>query len=265
MNDHELAKWLAVEAGNLLLEVRGDIEPLAEDQAAQYDIVALGNLGDKTANDFLMRELKSHRPEDFVLSEESADPRARLEAKRVWIVDPLDGTSSFSRGYPGFAVQVALWEFDAQTPGRITAAAVCVPMIGTTLSTGDVVESNELIDSQSGSIRFVSSPTSPPAKLDDLAKHLSNAFSLPVSFERRGSVGAKVVHIVSGHADIYVNTRGFNEWDIAAPIAIAHHFGLVSVLPDGSKFEFNQPDVTVAGAVITRPEYLDAILEITAE
>ena len=265
MNDHELAKWLAVEAGNLLLEVRGDITPLAEGQSAEYDITALGNLGDKTANDFLIDQLQTHRPDDFVLSEESADPRARLDSQRVWIIDPLDGTSSFSRGYPGFAVQVALWEFAAATPGKITAAAVCVPMIGTTLATGDVVDSSELLNHRSDAIRFVSSPTNPPAKLDDLAKHLSNTFSLPVSFERRGSVGAKVVHIISGHADAYVNTRGFNEWDIAAPMAVAHHFGLVSALPDGSPFEFNQPDVTVAGAVITRPAYLDAILEVIAE
>ena len=265
MNDYELAKWLAQEAGQLLMEVRGDIAELAEGQEPDYDIEQLGKVGDRTANDFLIRQLKTYRPGDFVLSEESRDPRERLGAERLWIIDPLDGTSSFSRGYPGFAVQVALWEATATTPGKITAAAVCVPMIGVTLTTGDLQDSIDLDQIEAEVIRFVSSPTSPPEKLDQVAQKLTESFAKPVSHERRGSVGAKVIHIISGHADIYLNTRGFNEWDIAAPVAVAHHYGLASALPDGSAFEFNQPDVTVAGAVISRPKYLPEILKAIAE
>ena len=43
-----------------------------------------------------MALLGEHRPSDAVLSEEGKDDKARLEADRVWIVDPLDGTREFS-------------------------------------------------------------------------------------------------------------------------------------------------------------------------
>ena len=55
------------------------------------------------------------RPGDVVLSEEGADDPARLAARRVWIVDPLDGTREF--GEPGrtdWAVHVALWDAERQ-------------------------------------------------------------------------------------------------------------------------------------------------------
>ena len=47
-------------------------------------------------------------PEDAWLSEERADDRARLQRRRVWVVDPIDGTRAFASGLPEFAISVAL-------------------------------------------------------------------------------------------------------------------------------------------------------------
>ena len=52
--------------------------------------------GDRQAHELLVRELAAARPADAVLSEEGADDTARLDAERVWVVDPLDGTREFS-------------------------------------------------------------------------------------------------------------------------------------------------------------------------
>ena len=71
----------------------------------------LRKAGDRLSHEFLTAELAARRPGDVVLSEEGADNPARLAARRVWIVDPLDGTREF--GEPGrtdWAVHVALWE-----------------------------------------------------------------------------------------------------------------------------------------------------------
>ena len=70
-----------------------------------------------------------------MLSEEGADDHARLTARRVWIVDPLDGTREF--GEPDrtdWAVHVALWE-----QGELTAGAVALPAQGMVLSTAEPV------------------------------------------------------------------------------------------------------------------------------
>ena len=73
-----------------------------------------------------------------MLSEEGADNPARLSARRVWIVDPLDGTREF--GEPGrtdWAVHVALWERQrpAAAPATYFAGAVALPAQGKVLST----------------------------------------------------------------------------------------------------------------------------------
>ena len=103
-DDHTLARDLAGQAGTRLLELRA--------QGGDPDV--LRKAGDRLSHEFLTAALAGARPGDVVMSEEGADNPARLTARRVWIVDPLDGTREF--GEPGrtdWAVHVALWESDA--------------------------------------------------------------------------------------------------------------------------------------------------------
>ena len=83
--DDLLAHELAAEAGERLLKLR----------AGGGDATALRKAGDRQSHEFLAAELARLRPGDAVLSEEGADDHARLSARRVWIVDPLDGTREF--------------------------------------------------------------------------------------------------------------------------------------------------------------------------
>ena len=83
MTDAELAAHLAHIAGRLLLEVR---------DSGLISGKALGDAGDKTANQFLCHALRQQRPEDGLLSEEEKDSAERLTKTRVWIVDQVDGT-----------------------------------------------------------------------------------------------------------------------------------------------------------------------------
>ncbi len=120
-DDHALARDLAEQAGQRLVELRA--------HGGNPDV--LRKAGDRLSHEFLTRELADRRPGDVVLSEEGADDPARLDARRVWIVDPLDGTREF--GEPGrtdWAVHVALWEktererSDASGPGDLLAPSL---------------------------------------------------------------------------------------------------------------------------------------------
>src|SRR5450755_3834424 len=115
-DDAALARALAGEAGDLLLGVR----------AGPLTGAALRAAGDAAAQDLLAGRLAEHRPDDVVLSEEAPDPRRRLAASRVWIIDPLDGTREFAEpGRGDWAVHVALW-----AGGELVAGAVAVPALG---------------------------------------------------------------------------------------------------------------------------------------
>src|SRR5215831_14240209 len=65
---------------------------------------------DITVNHLLQKRLTAIVPEAGWLSEESEDDPARLGARRVWIVDPIDGTRSFIAGRPDWTISVALVE-----------------------------------------------------------------------------------------------------------------------------------------------------------
>ena len=91
---------------------------------------ALGVRGDRDANSLILERLRAARPDDFILSEESVDDRARCAARRVWIVDPLDGTREYSEGLDDWAVHIGL-----AIDGRPHTAAVSLPALAQVYAT----------------------------------------------------------------------------------------------------------------------------------
>src|SRR5438270_7584897 len=155
--DASVAADLATRAGELLLRLRSRMGFGEPD--------SLRDAGDQHSHEFLVAELERLRPEDVVLSEEGADDRARLDADRVWIVDPLDGTREFGEeGRTDWAVHVAL-----AIDGRIEAAAVALPARGITLNASPPAT---LAPPHDGPPRVVVSRTRPPAIAETLAEHL---------------------------------------------------------------------------------------------
>src|SRR5690606_12462468 len=91
--------------GDLLVALREELT------AAGASPAELKAEGDRRSHVLLMDALAEAAPADAVLSEEGKDDRARLDAARVWIVDPLDGTREFSEvPRADWAVHVALVE-----------------------------------------------------------------------------------------------------------------------------------------------------------
>ncbi|MBO0775271.1 MAG: 3'(2'),5'-bisphosphate nucleotidase CysQ [Actinobacteria bacterium] len=224
--DDDLAHTLAEEAGQRLVALR-----------ASGSGADLGRAGDRVSHEFLMAELARARPGDAVLSEEGKDDRARLAARRVWIVDPLDGTREYGEaGRTDWAVHVALWE-----RGELTAGAVALPAQGRVLSTA---EPPTVADrDQEAPLRIVVSRTRAP----QFTEHLPGTL-IPL-----GSAGAKAAAVITGEADAYVHDGGQYEWDSAAPVAVALAAGLHASRLDGSKLCYNEanpwlPDILLCPA-----------------
>jgi 3'(2'), 5'-bisphosphate nucleotidase len=227
--DDRLARDLASEAGRLLLALR----------AEGGEAGALRKAGDQMSHEFLAARLSQQRPGDAVLSEEGRDDLARLDADRVWIVDPLDGTREF--GEPGrtdWAVHVALWE-----RGELTAGAVALPAQAAVLSTAEPSPAPPAM-TPGRPVRVLVSRTRPPALLDRLAQQIELTL-IPM-----GSAGAKAAEVVRGTADAYVHSGGQYEWDSAAPVAVAQAAGLHASRLDGSKLVYNQADPSLPDIVI---------------
>ena len=243
-DDTELAAYLAKGAGALVLEMR---------ETSGLVTKELGNAGDRTANQFLIRALGEQRPDDGLLSEESKDTDARLSKSRVWIIDPVDGTREYSEGRSDWAVHVAL-----AIDGAPVIGAVALPALDLVLRTYQPA----IIPPAPDKLRMVVSRTRPAPEAVAVAEALG-AELIPM-----GSAGAKAMAVVRGEADIYLHTGGQYEWDSCAPVAVAAAYGLHVSRVDGSPLVYNQRDVYMPDLLICRKEHAPhvlALVQLSAE
>ncbi len=242
IDDHTFAAWAAEMAGTVLREVRERAE------ADGLEGKALKDAGDAAAQAELDRILSEFRPHDSVLSEEAADDKSRLTARRVWIIDPLDGTREFSEPpREDWAVHVALWE-----DGELTAGAVAQPALRETFSTG---QPSVVPPRTTTRPRIAVSRSRPPAFVEALAAEL-DADLVPM-----GSAGVKVMSVVRDIADAYVHAGGQYQWDNAAPVAVARAAGLYCSRVDGSPLVYNQDDTSLPDLIVCRPELAESIVD----
>ena len=242
-DDHALAARLANKTGHRLVELRRQLVDAGSTPQELKDA------GDLAAHRFIVETLTQERPDDAILSEEGADDTQRLDAKRVWIVDPLDGTREF--GEPprvDWAVHIALVE-----EGAPVAGAVALPAEDMVLST----EPRPEVPAPAGDRpRVIVSRTRRPPAARMLARDLD------AEYIEMGSAGAKAMAVVRGTADIYAHSGGQFEWDSCAPVAVATAAGLHCTRLDGSPLVYNNADPYLPDLLICRPEWAQRCLEI---
>jgi myo-inositol-1(or 4)-monophosphatase len=181
-------------------------------------------------------------PDAGWLSEETIDNAARLDAERIWVVDPIDGTRDYLRGRPGWAVSVALVE-----KGR--------PVIGVL----DAPARNEVWTAQAGAGAFRNGERLRVAGRTELAGARVPADQLPkvdhdlVMVAKPNSIALRIAMVAAGEADLLATIRWGNEWDIAAAVLIAGEAGAAVSDAFGRPLAFNTPDAQAFGVLTTSP------------
>ncbi len=233
------AAEIATGAGEVLLTIR----------AAGGAPATLKAAGDAGSQRYIAEQLSLRFPGDAILSEEAADSVDRLKNRRVWIVDPLDGTREFSEpSRDDWAVHVALVE-----DGELVLGTVALPAIGTTFTSAGPLPQ----PGPSGSpARVLVSRTRPAEEAIKVAEGLG-AELVPM-----GSAGAKAMAVVRGAADVYVHSGGQWEWDSAAPVAVARAAGLHVSRIDGSSVRYNQPNPWLPDMLICRPDLAERVIQL---
>jgi myo-inositol-1(or 4)-monophosphatase len=203
---------------------------------------------DLEADKYLRETFTRRFPEDGWLSEETVDSPHRMSRKRVWVVDPLDGTKEFVKGLPEFAISVALVEDNSPriaviyNPARddLFAAAKNVGA----WRGGSIVKVSTRSELQ-GSRVFVSR-----------SEHSDSLFgSLQQSATLRsvGSIAYKLALVAAGEADISISMRPKNEWDVCAGALLVQEAGGVISDLDGNPLEFNRQNPLINGIIAANP------------
>jgi len=227
-NELEMAVALARKAGEAIRAYYA-LEIIAEEKLGMDNFAEPVTIADRTASTIIVEGIAARFPHDAVLSEEEADAvDIRLSKNRVWIIDPIDGTSGFIKKDGDFAVQIGLVENG-------------VPILGVVL----LPARNALFYASKGNGAFLAEKDGPAVRLNvsnetDFSKmnlavsrnHRSPKMSRIVKdfgFRReiqRGSVGVKVGLIAEKLCDLYIHLSHRTKfWDTCGPQIILEEAG----------------------------------------
>lgn len=199
---------------------------------------------------FLRERLSRLEPEAGWLSEETADASDRTRRRKVWVVDPIDGTRDYLRGRDGWAVSVALVE-----EGEPAVAALAAPGRGELwrAAKGEGATLNGAAIRVSGRKEFAGARV--PA--DNLPKADRDLVMVP----KPNSIALRIALVASGEADLVATLRWGHEWDIAAAALIASEAGAKVSGALGQPLVFNSLSGEAFGVVVATPAIHDAALE----
>ncbi|MGA8614673.1 MAG: 3'(2'),5'-bisphosphate nucleotidase CysQ [Xanthobacteraceae bacterium] len=189
------------------------------------------------AVDKLLRErLGEAEPGAGWLSEESVDDPARLAARFVWIVDPIDGTRAYIAGLPEWVVSAALVD-----NGRPVAGCLFAPVSGEFFAAvaGGGATCNGAAISVSpgrelGGIRIAG----PKNFLEKLP-----AFEPPANIVPRiPSLALRLARVAQGTLDATIAGGNSHDWDLAAADLLVHEAGGALTPLGGEPLTYNRPE-----------------------
>jgi len=190
------------------------------------------------------------------LSEETVDDLSRLEKRRVWVVDPLDGTREFVQGIPEFCVSIAMVEDGIPVAGGICNPATDELILGSR-ETGVIYNGKPAHPSQrkqlEGALVLASRSE---VKRGEWKQFESAEFKI----RAMGSVAYKLGLVAAGKADLTFTLVPKHEWDVAAGAALVESAGGWTLKLDHSPLRCNQKDPLISGLLAGGPFLRDPLL-----
>ncbi len=243
---------LARNAGTIILE-HYSREIIAEEKLGIDDFWEPVTAADRAASRLIVDGLEKAFPKDGILSEEEVDDiMKRLSKERVWIIDPIDGTSGFVKKDGDFAVQIGL-----AVNGKAVLGVVLLPfhdvLYFAEIGKGSYCESG-------GSIRRLH--TSSVTEFQQMQMAVSRNHRSPkinailsdfgVKGElQRGSVGLKIGLIAEQTCDLYIHLSPRTKlWDTCGPQVIIEEAGGRLTDLFGDEFRYNIADVQNYGGIV---------------
>ncbi len=215
---------------------------------------------DIAVNDLLHEHLAGSRPDYGWLSEETADNPERLNKKRVWIVDPIDGTRAFMKGLAEFSVCAALVE-----EGRPVLGVVFNPaseeFFEARLGQGATLNDEPIAIGTGARLKDAHFLTSERTfKRKDWPRPQQ-------SFRRTwmSSIAYRMAIVATGRFDVAISLAPKSDWDIAAAELIMTEAGALCTDRKGQSFTYNQPIPRQNSVVGAAPALHAELLAMLAE
>ncbi len=191
------------------------------------------------------------------LSEETADDKNRLSKKRVWIVDPLDGTKEFVQGINEWCISVALVE-----NSQVIAAGIFNierdELISGSIETGVTLNGKKVSTTKCAKLDNADVLASRSEVKRGQWDHFKKA---PFNIIPMGSVAYKLGRVAAGLSDITFTLVPKNEWDIAAGVGLIQWSGGKVCLKDKRPPTFNNEKTLVPGLIAAPAKVFDDLVK----
>jgi myo-inositol-1(or 4)-monophosphatase len=251
--DLKLITDAALEAGELARDIR---RQGLEIEYKEGDGTPVTN-ADLAADALLTDRLRAARPDYGWLSEETADDPSRLDCRRLFVVDPIDGTRAFLKGRPWWSVAIAVVE-----DGLPVAGVVFAPEVGETytaaagqgaMRNGEAIRPSQTTDL--ADCRMVGDPV--------VFGHWSWPTAWPqMRIEQRSSTAYRMCLVAAGDFDAAVAPVRKSDWDVAAGDLIAREAGCFVGDHTGAGFRYNRARPSQASLICATPALAPLILPL---
>lgn len=240
----------AREAGHFLKQHLGKVREIRQKAGQEKNLVTEV---DKQSEEMIIRKIRHHFPQHDILAEESAKETPRTSDYR-WVIDPLDGTTNFTHGFPVFCVSIAL-----EYRGEVIAGVIYDPNF------------DELFTAERGKGAFLNAKRMRVSGVETLGKSLlvtgfpynitenpNNAVEHFVKFlmksqavRRMGSAAIDLAYVAAGRYEGFWEVA-LNPWDVAAGALLVTEAGGQVTDFAGKAFSIYKPEVLASNGVVHR-------------
>ncbi len=206
--------------------------------------------------DKVLRETLLEEGEGW-LSEETVDSPERLNKKRVWIVDPIDGTREFIKGIPEWCISIGLVEDGKPIAGGICNPAADELFLGS-VETGVTLNGKKVSTSKKKDLKGATVL----ASRSEVGRGEWDSFiDGTMEIIPTGSVAYKLARVAAGLDDITFTLVPKNEWDIAAGVALVIAAGGKLIEKEKAPLVFNRPKTLISGLIASGPNLFEPLLK----
>lgn len=209
---------------------------------------------DEEVDAFLVKQIKKQCPQTKFLTEEtaSADYSSLKDTNNLWVIDPLDGTTNFSRKHPNFAISIGLVD-----KGVPMLGVIHIPMTGDTywaqanqegaflnekpihVSTTDKLGESVIACDWAWGLE----------KRLNVVRWLGNVSTHVRQIKSMGSAVADLASLADGKIDAYMHS-GLKPWDVAASALLIEKAGGKITTPTGTNWDAFSPDILASNGIL---------------
>ncbi|GMQ81838.1 MAG: inositol monophosphatase family protein [Rhodothermia bacterium] len=225
-NARDVAVLAARIAGKKIKEVAGHISPDMVRDKGVHDLVTDT---DEEAQKLIVDTILEAYPDHQILAEENPDSsnNGSQDAEYLWIIDPIDGTTNFTRGIPPYAVSIALSHNGCLVIGVVLDVAhgdIYTAIKGRGLQVNEmkcVVSETSVL---AGALITTGFPYRAFDHVDQYLSVLKRFMELALGVRRPGSAAVDLAWVACGRFDGFFET-GLKPWDVAAGIVLVREGG----------------------------------------